>query len=184
MNKILLYTFLLLSILGCKKASEPVKIEYKETKLYQALTPILSKETNINNDLVKERVENELSLKYLELVKKEDFLDDYPVFFETGIPAGNGNSWVKLRTAIFSTEEDSIKGLYKDYKKFSFQLLGKMKSTDAENLKKDTPYLIKGKMIEKGWQGTNLYYDFITKIIDGNVDFGNITYNIKSIKPQ
>ncbi|MDV3585618.1 hypothetical protein CMU68_10480 [Elizabethkingia anophelis] len=184
MNKILLYTFLLLFILSCKKASEPVKIEYNVTKLSQALTPILSKEININNDLVEARVENELSLKYLELVKKDNFLDDYPVFFETGIPAGNGNSWVKLRTAVFPTEEDSIKGLYKDYKKFSFQLVGKMKSNEAENLKKGTPYLVKGKMVEKGWQGTNLYYDFFTKILDGNVDFGNITYDIKSIKPQ
>ncbi|MDV4078151.1 hypothetical protein CMT44_04195 [Elizabethkingia anophelis] len=184
MRKFLLYTILGLSIISCKKDPEPVKIEYKETKLSKALTPILSKETNIDNDLVEERVKNELSQKYIELVKKEDFLDDYPVFFETGIPADNENSWVKLRTAVFYTESDSIKGLYKDYKKFSFQLLGKIKNIEAEKLKKDTPYLVKGNMIEKGWKGVNRYYDFTISIIDGNVDFGNITYNIKSIKPQ
>lgn len=74
---------------------------------------------NVNNDLLQEKLKKEASDIYINFVKNENSLNDYPVIFEIGIKASKGYSWVKLRTAIFEDEFSNLKQ-YKNYGKNRF----------------------------------------------------------------
>jgi len=181
MKRILAIITLSFLAISCEqKTNSNIESALKETQLSKKLDTILKQ--NVENDLLEEKLKNDASDIYINFVKKENSLNDYPVVFETGIKASKGYSWVKLRTAIFDSEFPDLEK-YKNYDKIAFQLLGKMKDVDAMNLKENTPYLVNGKFIEKGWHGQELYYPYNPTFIDGKLNFDNITYQITSIKP-
>ena len=181
MKRILTILILSFLIISCEqKNNSNTQSALKETQLSKKLDTILKQ--NVENDLLEQKLKKDASDIYRNFVKNENSLNDYPVVFETGINASKGYSWVKLRTAIFESEFPNLEQ-YKNYDKIAFQLLGKMKDEEAMNLKENTPYLVNGKFIEKGWHGAELYYPYNPTFIDGKLNFDNITYEITSIKP-
>ena len=117
----------------------------------------------------------------LDFLKEENSIIDYPVFFEQGLDAGGGKSWVKFRTGFGSEEISSIPS-YKFYNRVSFQIMAKIDNDLAQTLKINTPYFLSGKLIEKGWRGSGGYYEFNPKYFDYNLSFDNVTYKIDEIK--
>jgi hypothetical protein len=182
MKKILLYSIFFSSIIiSCKKENSEQEAKLIEPKIIVQLNNILNQKAE--NNLLENKLAKDASKIYLSFVSQENSLEDYPFVYEAGMEAENGYSWVKFRTAMYESEFSEI-GKYKNYERVSFQLLGKMNNEEALKLKENTPYLISGKMIEKGWKGKENYYlyDF-PSFIDGKLYFDNITYKISNVRP-
>lgn len=133
------------------------------------------------NNLAEEKLADDASKVYLDFLKNDNSLSDYPVFYEMGMKAGNGKSWVKFRTGFGSGELSKIPS-YKNYDRINLQLLAKVEDSVAQNLKENHAYFLFGKLVEKGWRGQDGLYEFKPYYFDYDLNFDNVTYKIDSIK--
>lgn len=172
--------FFALALYSCEKQEQHAAPVFMEVDLIKKMEPYLA-QTNLANNLAQDKIANDAGKDYLDFVSEENSLADYPLFYEDGLDAGNGKSWVKFRTGFYSNET-SLFSPIKNYGRVSFQLIGKIDSEKAVKLKTMHPYFISGKMLEKGWEGKTGYYPFKSSYIDNKLDFGNITYEITDIK--
>lgn len=178
--KKLLYVLFSITALSCSK-KEPTKlVPQKETALIKELEPYFTQNIKGNN-LAEDKLAKDASKVYLDFLKKENSIADYPVFFESGLDAGGGKSWVKFRTGFGSSEISTFPS-YKFYDRVSFQIMAKVDNEVAENLQVNKPYFLEGKLIEKGWRASGGYYEFNPSYFDYDLNFDNVTYKINAIK--
>lgn len=177
--KKLIYLVLLAVTFSCAEES-PKLVPQKETALIKELEPYFTQNIKGNN-LAEDKLAKDASKVYLDFLKKENSIADYPVFFESGLDAGGGKSWVKFRTGFGSSEISTFPS-YKFYDRVSFQIMAKVDNEVAETLQIEKPYYLEGKLIEKGWRASGGYYEFNPSYFDYDLNFDNVTYKINAIK--
>lgn len=177
---------LLTVIFSCNKTkdlnykTEPIS---KETKLSKEFDSLISNYKPGENDLKDDKTAQQAGKKYLNFLNRENSISDYPIFFEiaTEDREDTDYSWVRFRTALFN-EEIVHTVNYKNYDRIAFEIMSRMKTADAINLKKYKPYFLFGKLSEKGFQGKDHTYLYNPRISPEHYDFGTATYNIATVK--
>lgn len=182
MKKYITFLLAVFTLASCEEEKQVKVTPQAETKLIKAMEPFFTQNITGNN-LAEQKLADDAGKAYLDLLKDESALSDYPVFYEAGMEAGNGKKWVKFRTG-YTSEEISAIPLHKFYDRVTVQIMAKMNDEKAQSLRVNTPYYLTGKLIKKGWQVSDGHYEFKPRYVDYNLDLNNITYEITSITEQ
>lgn len=164
MKKLIL--LLLLVVLSCKE--ESIK-----TKLDQEFTPIYNEISKSTNPLLKDKAMLNAKNLFFKKMKTENFIDDYPLYFDNYQVTDDGYVFVNFRTAMLG-ELMEEKFNYDNYDRYSFNIIGKIKASDAEKLNKEKPCFVKGFSITEV-PDENVFF------IEPTLNLGNVVYDIKSV---
>lgn len=158
--------FVLILILGCKN-------ELKSTKFDTTMYPFYEKINEAKNNLQLEKYIEETKNEFYKKMLIKNFINDYPLYFDNAKKIDDNYALVNFRTPLLGELSDT-KGNYKNFEKYDFNIIGKMKISDAEKLNQNAPCFVSGisvteKPDDVQFSGSKLY-------------LGNIVYDIETVK--